>query len=215
MTIETLDLLAESIFLETCSDCKDWSEAALSALLLDTKNCNPALAFSGQEFTYIDIGSVSNLSKAIIAPQSIKSSEAPSRARQLILKGDVLVSTVRPNLNCVALVDREYINSVASTGFCILRSDPEKMPPEFLFSIVKSKSFIAALVKSSTGASYPAVTDKIIKSYKLMLPPMQVQKKFANKMKEINNQKNRLLAYKDVTITFISSLQSHAFSGNL
>ena len=48
-------------------------------------------------------------------------SEAPSRARQRVRKDDVLVSTVRPNLNAVAKVPKSLDAATASTGFCVLR----------------------------------------------------------------------------------------------
>ena len=40
---------------------------------------------------------------------------------------DILVSTVRPNLNGVAVVDKNLDGATASTGFCVLRSDKSKL----------------------------------------------------------------------------------------
>ena len=75
-----------------------------------------------EKIIYIDISSVDNLSKEITTFQEIYGTEAPSRAKQLLKKNDVIVSTVRPNLNAVAL---NYLEStclvVASTGYCVLR----------------------------------------------------------------------------------------------
>ena len=66
---------------------------------------------------YVDISSVDNTEKKIISYQTIESNGAPSRAKQLLKKGDVLVSTVRPNLNAVAVVEEETENlMVGSTG---------------------------------------------------------------------------------------------------
>ena len=47
----------------------------------------------------------------------IPANQAPSRARQETAENDVLVSTVRPNLNTVAVVTNEYAGAIASTGF--------------------------------------------------------------------------------------------------
>ncbi len=213
LAIEKLDLLAESIFLEIYKKSNNTLEVALDTVLVGVKNCNPTSLFGKSSFTYIDIGAVNNLSKAIVSPQVINGIDAPSRARQVILEGDVLISTVRPNLNCVALVDEDYINPVASTGFCVLRCDHEKILPEFLFLLVRSKKFIQNLVNQATGASYPAVSDKIIKASKLNLPSIELQKEFEKKIKKISNQKLKLKNQNRKLNEFLDSLQSQAFSG--
>ena len=61
-------------------------------------------------FQYIDISSIDRMTKCITTPQRLSIADAPSRARKLIKAGDVLVSTVRPNLNAVAIVPRAYDN---------------------------------------------------------------------------------------------------------
>ena len=54
------------------------------------------------------------------APREIVSEEAPSRARRKVHSGDILVSTVRPNLRGFARVREASANLVASTGFAVL-----------------------------------------------------------------------------------------------
>ena len=74
------------------------------------------------KFTYIDVASVDNEQKRIVGAREILGSEAPSRARKLTRCNDVLVSTVRPNLNAVAIVSQSLDGAVASTGFAVLRA---------------------------------------------------------------------------------------------
>lgn len=112
---------------------------------------------------YIDIGSVSNRTKQIETWKEIKGREASVRARQVVKAGDVLVSTVRPNLNAVALVDSELDGAICSTGFCVLRCGPE-LSPGFLFAYVQSQEFVESLVDLVQGALYPAVTDRQVLS---------------------------------------------------
>ena len=47
----------------------------------------------------------------------IKGDQAPSRARRILKENDVIVSSVKGSLEKVALVDKEYDGSLASTGF--------------------------------------------------------------------------------------------------
>jgi hypothetical protein len=77
---------------------------------------------------YIDISSVDRDVKAISGVAEMRGRDAPSRARQLVQAGDVLVSTVRPNLNAVALVPRELDGATASTGFTVLSAVVKHLP---------------------------------------------------------------------------------------
>ena len=68
-------------------------------------------------FTYIDISSVDNQAKRIVAPKTLLGAEAPSRARQVVQTNDVLVSTTRPNLNAVAWFLQTSTARFAAPGF--------------------------------------------------------------------------------------------------
>lgn len=129
-------------------------------------------------FCYIDITSVDNISKRIVAPKRILGRDAPSRARQIVRAGDVLVATTRPNLNAVALVPPELDNEICSTGFCVLRPKPE-LCSHYLFGFVRSKEFVESLSSSVKGAMYPAVTDNQVRAEMIPLPPLAEQRRIA------------------------------------
>lgn len=119
---------------------------------------------SDELIDYIDISSVDNETKKVTGYQTLLFEEAPSRARKTVKKGSILVSTVRPNLNAVAMLEEDTPNiSVASTGFCVLDSK-ENVDNRFILNFCKSKTFINAMVAQATGASYPAVSDKIVRA---------------------------------------------------
>lgn len=65
---------------------------------INAENKNPALAFGDDEFIYIDISSVENGTGKVDFSNKIKGTDAPSRAKRAVKKGDILFSTVRPNL---------------------------------------------------------------------------------------------------------------------
>ena len=50
----------------------------------------------------------------------IKFSDSPSRARRVVSKGDVLFSTVRPNLEGYCRITESANNLIASTGFAVI-----------------------------------------------------------------------------------------------
>lgn len=152
---------------------------SLKDLVLDVSTWNPLRSDAEDEFDYIDLSAVNQELKAITDARTLKCGDAPSRARQLVKNGDVLVSTVRPNLNGVALVPEELSGATASTGFCVLRANQERLHARYLFHWVKSDSFVKSMVKQATGASYPAVSDKIVIESSIPLPIVTEQRRIA------------------------------------
>ncbi len=135
-----------------------------------------------KEFRYIDISAVDNSTKRIVAAQKVIGIQASVRARQIIKKNDVLVSTTRPNLNAVALVPEEYDKQVCSTGFCVLRCGPE-LDPDYLFSFVQSMAFVQPLSDLVKGALYPAVTDRQVFSQEIPWVSLDDQCRIAAQLK--------------------------------
>jgi hypothetical protein len=95
--------------------------ATIGDCITPVSTANPEKACGDDEFDYVDLGAVDQRTKVITQPTRIKGTEAPSRARQIVAVGDVVVSTVRPNLNAVARVGRDLDGAIASTGFSVLR----------------------------------------------------------------------------------------------
>ena len=168
---------------------------------------NPRKEAVGREITYIDIGSVSQDSKQITNENRMLGDEAPSRARQIISQGDILVSTVRPNLNAVALVPEHLDGATASTGFCVLRPIKDRLDNRYLFHWVKALKFIASMTGQATGQSYPAVSDKIVKSSEIPLPSLEHQKRIA----AILDQADKLRRLRQTAITKLNTLGQSIF----
>lgn len=148
-------------------------------IVCTVKKWNPSQFRQLESFNYIDLSSVDQKEKRIVSALKINSKEAPSRARQLVREGDVLVSTVRPNLNGVACVPRELDGATASTGFCVLRPKEKELDGRYLFHWVQTARFIGEMVKLATGANYPAISDRIVKASEFPLPPLPEQKRIA------------------------------------
>ena len=138
---------------------------------MKTKSWNPGRSAENRLIRYIDLSSVDRESKAVLGATEVMAHEAPSRARQLVRRGDVLVSTVRPNLNGVAAVPPDLDGATASTGFTVLRPKPDRLDGRYLFHWVRTPYFIRDMTNKATGASYPAVSDKIVLGSRIPLPP--------------------------------------------
>lgn len=144
----------------------------------NTGSRNPTKA-PNDTFVYVDVAAVNNTAKTIVGARPIVGAAAPSRARKLIHGGDILVSTVRPNLNAVAMVPPELHGQIASTGFCVLRAT-EKVLPEYLFYFTRAKTFVDSLSSLVAGAMYPAVSDTQILDQQLPVPSIAEQRRIVD-----------------------------------
>jgi type I restriction enzyme S subunit len=174
----------------------------LSSLVDDVDQCNPE-ELGRPRITYLDISSVDNGTKRLIDPKRIAADAAPSRARQLLHADDVLVSTVRPNLNAVALVPAEFHGEIASTGFCVLRSQPKQLCPRYLFYFTQSVPFVTHLTTTATGASYPAVTDTDILETCIPLPELSEQRRIAGRIEQADRLRRARRYALELTDTFL------------
>jgi len=128
-------------------------------------------------FNYVDIGSINSGLNRINEIQELDWNNASSRARQIIQKYDTLFSTVRVNLQRVALVDDEIPDGIASTGFTVLRANRDVIHPLYIFYNAISPKFLDRLTKLQVGTAYPAVTDKMVLSQEIILPPLDEQER--------------------------------------
>lgn len=136
---------------------------------------------------YIDISSIDNKRNMMTGYTEYILADAPSRAQQHICKGDIVVSTVRPNLKNVASTPFDDDNLVASSGFCVLR--PRKCLPSYLMAVVCSDEFTKAMTNVVTGANYPAIKDSDVMNYPVRQPPMDLQQEFAAFVAEVDKSK--------------------------
>ena len=138
-------------------------------------------------FQYIDISSINNKTLQIEKAEWINGKIAPSRARQIIKTGDVVFSTVRTYLMNIAYVSKAFNNQIASTGFCVIRGQKDKLNGKFIFYKSISNDFLYPLNKMQYGAVYPAVRDKDVLSQYISLPSLpeqqqivaEIEKRFA------------------------------------
>ncbi len=112
-------------------------------------------------------------------------SNAPSRAQQKVEYGDIIVSTVRPNLKNVAFIKQHDSNLVASSGFCVLRTTDD-IERNYLFRYITSDIFTQHLMKLTTGANYPAVRDLDVRDSTIPLPPKSTQLAIVSELDKIN-----------------------------
>ena len=132
---------------------------------------------NGSSIRYLDLTAVS--APGILSPaRLVQAADAPSRARRRVASGDILVSTVRPNLRGFARVREASDNLVASTGFAVV-TPLDTVDGSFAYHHVMTSQFAAHLIGATTGQAYPAVRPIDVEAYQLLLPPLPKQRAIA------------------------------------
>ena len=150
-----------------------WQTSTLGEILEKTATVNP-LQSPDTEFDYIDVSSVSNETFRIGETQRLKGKDAPSRARRLVRKKDVLLATIRPTLQRIAIVPDEFDGQVCSTGYFVLRPK-SGIDYRFVFYYLFDATFMDQMEALQKGASYPAVTDAEVRGQPFAFPPLAEQ----------------------------------------
>ena len=119
-------------------------------------------AYPYDEILYIDISSVVS-GHFVETPKLLSLNEAPSRAKRIVRDGDTILATVRPNLRSFLFIREPETNTIASTGFAVLRAK-ENADPRFIYYAVTDRRFTGYLTNNTKGTSYPAVdTDTVLR----------------------------------------------------
>ena len=168
------------------------------------------------EFTYVDIGSV-DASKGIVATETYRFEDAPSRARRIVREGDTIVSTVRTYLRAIAAIREPAENLIVSTGFAVVR--PRSLDPGYLSYALRSPFFVETVVSRSTGVSYPAINAPEVGNIGVTLPPLAEQRAIAAFLDRETARIDALIEKKRRQIELLqekrSALISHAVTKGL
>jgi len=203
--VEALDSYLEKIDLtvsELHSDLRKLDELERSARFSEFERANTANANSivqlkdvtvkaksidpkvlgVHSFKYVDISSISTDLESPQILGSTETSKAPSRARQQIMEGDIVFSTVRPYQKKLALIKADLNGHIASTGFCVLRPIGDLVDSRYIYHYLKSDMLLDQVLPLQRGASYPAVGDTDVKQSTMPLPDLAKQQEIASNL---------------------------------
>ncbi len=100
--------------------------------------------------------------------------------------GDVLVSNIRPYLKKIWLADR---NGGCSPDVLVFRSrDKNILLPEYLMETLKLDDFFAFAMSTAKGMKMPRGDKNKIQSYKLPLPPVDIQHQIVDEFRAIDDE---------------------------
>ena len=151
-----------------------------------SSNTNPNYKFNYITLEQVDSGKLLGYSEEIFRA-------APSRAQRVLQNGDVLMSTVRPNLMAHLLFQEQVPNAVCSTGFAVLRAKHNLSVPYFLFSQLFSEGVNDQIDKILSGSNYPAINSRDVNLIKIPCPPqIEEQRAIAEVLSDVDGLINAL-----------------------
>jgi hypothetical protein len=153
-------------------------------------------------FPYIEISAIDLKTGDVSEVQHVPLADAPSRAKMIVRRGDIIVSTTRPHRGAIAAIGEDLDGSIASTGFAVLRSlKTNIVSKEFLFVVLRSVLSLQQMEQRATGGNYPAITPEDLKQIKIVVPSEAIQKKIINgvqssyaKIRTLRAQADQVLA---------------------
>jgi len=130
--------------------------------LIEIADFNPENITVRDEIKTINYLDTANITEGIIneiVQYDIK--EAPSRAKRKVKKGDIIYSTVRPNLKHYGIIKDEIENLIVSTGFSVIRCH-KNVNRDYVYAYLTLPFITNKLASIAEGAvsTYPSIRPK-------------------------------------------------------
>ena len=153
-----------------------WKAGRLKYLATINDEALPESTDPGFEISYVDIGNVDAVA-GLVGMEAIVFEKAPSRARRIVRRGDVIVSTVRTYLRAIAAIEAPEPNLIVSTGFAVIR--PRQLESHFAAYALRAPHFVERVVANSLGVSYPAISASSLACFEIAYPQICEQRMIA------------------------------------
>ena len=151
-------------------------------------------------YKYIELSDISNNSE-IIGYITEKGKNLPNRAKRIVSKGDVVISSIEGSLSKIALIDQEYDKAICSNGFYVINST--KLNSETILLLMKSIVGQLQLKKGCSGMILNSISKD--EFYKIAFPILDtnIQAQIQNAVTEslsLYNRSKKLLEYSKHTV---------------
>ena len=107
-------------------------------------------------YNYVEIGDI-DVGTGSAFFNTVVTEELPDNAKIMTQKGDLLVSTVRPNRGAVAILENDDL--LVSGAFTVLRENGD-YPKEVLQVLLRTSMYRDWLLRFNVGTSYPVIKDE-------------------------------------------------------
>ena len=156
---------------------------------------------------YVEISDVDSVS-GINNHTDYMFANAPSRARRITRKNDVIISTVRTYLKAIATVKEDDL--IVSTGFAVIR--PTKVNQKYLAYSLLNDDFLGEVISKSVGVSYPAINATDLIEIKIPVPPREEQETITTFLDHKVGQIDATIAEKEQMLEDLKAYRSAIIS---
>ncbi|MBR6032036.1 MAG: N-6 DNA methylase [Bacteroidaceae bacterium] len=156
-------------------------------------------AFFIDTFPYIEISSIDTITGKINDIEPVPLKEAPSRAKKIVRKNDILVSMTRPSRGAITIYDKNDV-AIASTGFSIIRGIDQCILREYLYIVLRMQLSLEQMALRSSGGNYPAIIESELKKVIVPIPPLETQKNIIETVSKMNNKAEQLKKESDALL---------------
>lgn len=129
-------------------------------------------------FPYIEINAIDILTGEVREIDQVPISNAPSRAKKIIRRNDIIISTTRPNRGAICLIEEDLC--IASTGFAVIRDISACIIRKYLYVVLRLDCILEQMAQRSAGGNYPAITEFELKKILIPVPSIDTQKKIVD-----------------------------------
>lgn len=131
--------------------------------------------FSGKDdvLLYLDTGSITNNYISGLQTLNTNTDEIPSRARRKVSNGDIVYSTVRPNLRHYGLIFNPPENMIVSTGFAVMSMiSNASVCSEIIYMWLTRNSVVNVLhsIAENSVSTYPSIVSADLEQIKMVVP---------------------------------------------
>lgn len=200
--LEELDTLAQATFYDMFGDPvlneKGWETEIMDAVA-PSKASREKVASHKGKYWILNLDMIKSQTGEILKYQ-YKEIEKIGNSTHKFDSTNVLYSKLRPYLNKVVL---PRISGYATTELVPLKPNSKFLDRWFFSALLRSDSFVSYIKEKTKGAKMPRTDMKIFKKFPIILPPLSLQHKFAERIEAIEAQKELInQSIKEVQLLF-------------
>lgn len=208
---KTLEGMASALWRKMFVDeaGSEWKTTTVGEVsTINEKNIDKDYPF--EEIEYLDTGSITE--GQITEYQYLQLKDAPSRARRIVQKNDIVVSMVRPIQKHYGILKKVNPNTIVSTGFVVISC--RKIDPHFIYVLLTQKEmteFLDIIAEAST-TTYPSLAPSDIEKIDFQMPPAELLEQFSEyaehvwgKIEGNNSQIRTLSRFRDTLLPKLMS----------
>lgn len=208
------DALTQSLFLEMFGDPvtnpMSWEKLKFTEIAEFDTNMTSDFEKYGNLF-HVGIANIEKYTGIIKNCKRVKD-EGLSSGKYVFTENHIIYSKIRPILNKVALPNFTGLCSADSYPILPKKNIVNKL---YLAFLLRSSSFIEYILKHSTRTNIPKANKSQIKLYKGIVPPINLQNQFAERVALIEQQKAQAQQSLQKSEDLFNSLLQKAFKGEL